>query len=107
MVEKRKAFQWQKAHTLLTCCIVGALLLLASHWLFLENLHNRVHGVLPGLNVIIQVFGSLFAVFVSLAILIAAIAGKCTRLFGFVSAFLLGSVACYCLATSFGILVRM
>jgi len=100
-------FHWNEKHTVLVASIGGAIFLLASHWLLIENISHRVHGPVTAINMVLQVFGSLFAGFASLLILIATFAGKISRYAGIISALLLGLTAYYCFSNSFGIIVSL
>ena len=86
-------------------CVVFTLVLVASHWFFMENLHHRIGGV--AWNALFQIFGNLFAGFASLGIIVTSFTGKISRRIGIPSALLLGLTAGYCLFRSFGVMMSI
>ena len=85
--------------------IAYTLLLIASHWFYLGNIHHRIGGV--AWNSLFQIFGNFFAIFVAISILAATFAGRISRWRGFFSATLLGLTAGYCFFRSFGMMMSI
>ncbi len=90
---------------MLIASVAFTLLLIASHWFYLENLHHRIGGV--AWNGLFQIFGNLFAGIVAISILTAVFTSRIPRWVGLFSAAMLGLTAAYCFFRSFGMMMSI
>lgn len=86
-------------------CIAVSLLLVASHWFYLGNLHHRIGDV--AWNGLFQIFGNFFAFLGSIVILVMAITRKISLIIGVFSALVMGLAAAFCFSNAFGTMMSI
>jgi hypothetical protein len=85
--------------------LASIVLLTASHWFFLENVHHRIWGVAWG--GLFQIFGNLLAGTASIWIGALAFFKRVSPSIGIMAALSLGLTAGYCFLHSFGLMMSI
>ncbi|MFK7816261.1 MAG: hypothetical protein AB8B92_07990 [Gammaproteobacteria bacterium] len=103
--EQQKKTLSQVDIIILASCIVVSLLLVASHWFYLGNLHHRIGDV--AWNELFQIFGNFAAFIGSIAILVKTLKGKISGITGVFSALIMGLTAAYCFSSAFSTMMSI